>query len=468
MTGRPTFVLSLFLSLNLGGRPMWPARTSLRPLALAAASVLSVGALAACGGGSSSSSTAAAPKLTKQTALKDPTSPVTLHYVGAAYPAKALKPVFAAFEQAHPNIKIQYQEVPQDQLNNVLTNRISGSDIDVYDVDMPRVAAYNARGWLTDVTPAFGTLSGKIDKASLDATTVDGKLVGMPLQTSEQLLYYNKKLLKKAGIPDPSADPAQRQTWEQVTSDAKKAQAAGAKNGLLLDQLDTYYQLQPLSMSAGGGAGANGAGNLTPDITNAGWQKAMSWYGSLFADGVAPRGLKGSETPAVFASGKLAYFVGGPWWAPQFEGEKSLDFGVAPHPYFQGGKAYTPTGAWALGLNKNSKNVEASEIFMRFMGLDNGGFSQYITDLAVPPANIQGTAKYYAGAALSDPRMTGAADIIKYELANTATVRVKTAGYVEFEGIMTRAFDDVINGTPADKALSKASSDLTAAWAKYK
>jgi hypothetical protein len=46
-------------------------------------------------------------------------------------------------------------------------------------------------------------------------------------------------------------------------------------------------------------------------------------------------------------------------------------------------------------------------------------------------------------------------------------VRVKTAGYIEFEGIMTRAFDDIINGTPASKALAKASSDLTAAWAKY-
>jgi multiple sugar transport system substrate-binding protein len=438
-------------------------------LAVLAAGLLSAGALAACGSGSSPSSSASgAPKLTAQTALKDPTTPVTLHYVGAAYPAKALAPVFAAFEKTHPNIKIQYQEVPQDQLNNVLTNRLSGSDIDVFDVDMPRVAAYNARGWLTDITPAFGGLSGKIDKASLDATTVDGKLVGMPLQTSEQLLYYNKKYLKKAGIALPSADPTQRLTWEQVLTDARKTQSTGgAKYGLLFDQLDTYYQLQPLPMSAGGGAGATGTGNLKPDITNAGWQKAMSWYGKLFADGVAPRGLKGSDTPAEFASGKVAYYVGGPWWAPQFEGQKNLDFGVAAHPAFQGGKAYTPTGAWALGLNKNSKNVQASEIFMRFMGLDNGGFSQYVTDLAVPPANVQGTDKYYSGNVFTDPRMTGATDIIKYELANTATVRVKTAGYIEFEGIMTRAFDDIINGTPASKALAKASSDLTAAWAKY-
>lgn len=445
---------------------MWSARTSPRSLALVAASVLSVTILTACGGSSSSSSTG--PRLTEQAALREPTSPVTLRYVGAAYPARAYAPVFAAFERAHPNIKIDYEEVPQDQLNNVLANRISGSDIDIFDVDMPRVAAYHARGWLTDLTPTFGDLAGRIDRASLDASTIDGELLGMPLQTSTQLLYYNKALLRRAGIRDPSADPAQRLTWERVTADARRAQAAGARVGLLLDQYDTYYQLQPLPMSAGGSAGARGDGNLEPDVTDAGWEKAMSWYGKLFADGIAPRGLRGAETPALFAGGDVAYYVGGPWWAPQFEAERALDFGVSAHPYFEGGRAYTPTGAWSLGLNRNSENVEAALIFLRFMGLDDGGFSQYITDLAVPPANVEGAENYYRSPVFADPRMRGAVEIIKTELAETATVRVKTAGYVEFESIMTRAFDDIINGTPAPRALEKASSDLDAAWAKYR
>jgi ABC-type glycerol-3-phosphate transport system substrate-binding protein len=442
-------------------------RRSLPALTLSVAALVLALAVSACG--SSESSGASDQKLTKATALKDPSTPVTLNYVGAGYPAKALKPVLAAFHKAHPNITVKYQEIPPDQLNNVLTSRLSGSDIDVFDVDMPRVAAYNARGWLTDVSPAFGNLDGKIDKASLEAATVDGKLVGMPLQTSEQLLYYNKKLLKKAGIPAPSADPSQRMTWEDVEAAARKAQSAGgAKIGLLFDQIDTYYQLQPLSMSAGGSAGAKGAANLEPDVTSPGWNKGMSWYGKLFADKVSPRGVKGPETPGLFTSGKAAFYVGGPWWAPQFEAEKALDFGVAAHPYFAGGKPYTPTGAWTLGLNKRSKNVEAAEIFMRFVGLDDGGFSQYVSDLAVPPANVQGTEKYYAGDVFGDPRMKGATDIIKNELASTATVRVKTVGYIEFEAIMQRTYDDIINGTPASKALESASSQLDAAWRKYR
>jgi ABC-type glycerol-3-phosphate transport system substrate-binding protein len=445
-------------------------RKSLSTSALCVVAILLAVFVAACGSSDSESGSASAePELKEATELKEPTSPVTLNYVGAAYPAKALEPVIAAFEKAHPNITIEYQEIPQDQLNNVLSSRLDGSDIDVFDVDMPRVAAYNARGWLTDVSPAFGDLSDQLDKASLDATTVDGKLVGMPLQTSEQLLYFNKTLLKKAGIEEPSADPNARMTWEDVEAAARKAQADGdAKTGLLFDQIDTYYQLQPLPMSAGGSAGATGDDNLEPDVSSPEWVKAMSWYGQLFADKVSPRGVKGSETPGLFAAGDVAFYVGGPWWGPQFEGEKDLDFGVAAHPYFEGGKPFTPTGAWALGLNKNSKNVEAAEIFMKFMGLDDGGFSQYVSDLAVPPANIQGTEKYYAGEVFKDPRMSAATDIIKYELENTATVRVKTVGYIEFESIMQRTFGDIINGTPAAKALESASSELESAWRKYR
>jgi multiple sugar transport system substrate-binding protein len=425
-------------------------------------------AVGACGGDDTSSS--GSPTLKKAETLKDPASPVTITYVGAAYSADDLEPVFAAFEKQHPNIKVKYEATPFDQLNNVLAARLGSKDkgIDVFDVDMPRVAAYNARGWLTDLTPSFGDLKGKIDQASLDTTTIGGKLLAMPFQTSSQLLYYNKGLLKKAGIADPAADPAQRPTWEQIAADAKRAKDAGAKWGLLFDQFDRYYQLQPLPMSLGGSAGGKGEGNLEPDVTGPEWVKAFDWYGKLYADKLSPRGLTVAETPNVFAAGQVAYFVGGPWWAPQFEAKKKLDFGVAAHPVFQGGKPYTSTGGWGLGVNKQSQNLDAALIFARFMGLDDGGFSQYMSSLAVPPTNVAGTARYFEQDVFKDPRMKGAVDILKYELANTAVVRLKTVGYVEFEDIMGKAFGDIVNGTPAQQALERASGQLDAAWKKYR
>lgn len=414
----------------------------------------------------SAESSSAAPSAVKFT---EPTEKVSLTYVGAAYAAEDLKPVFALFEQAHPNIKIKYESTPFDQLNSVLQTRLGqAGDIDVFDSDMPRTDAYVARGWLADLTPSFGDISSQVDKASIDASTVDGKLVAMPLQTSSQLLYYNKKLLEKAGVPLPSTDPAKRMTWQQVVVDGKKAQDSGAKWGLVFDQVDRYYQEQPLPESIGGGPGAKGDGNLTPDVANEKWVKAFDFFGSTFAQGIAPRGVPAAETSAEFASGRTAYFAGGPWWAPGFIDAKDLDFGVSAYPYMEGGEPVTPTGAWSLGLNNNSKNKDAALIFLNFMGLDNGGFTQSVKAIAIPPANTEGAKKYYEQATFSAPEMAGAKELLAHEISTTARVRLKTVGYIEFEDVMTKTFNDIINGTSAKDALDKAQGDLEKAWAKYK
>jgi multiple sugar transport system substrate-binding protein len=406
----------------------------------------------------------------KPSDLVDPTSPVKIVYAGAAYSPADMQPVLDAFHKAHPNITIDYQSVPFNDFNSVLSTRLGRGDntIDVFDVDMPRTSAYVARGWLGDISAAFPGLASVVDPGSLKAASVDGKLQAMPYQTSTNLMYYNKKLLKAAGIPFPSADPSKRMSLEDVAAKAKKAKDAGAKWGVVFDQIDRYYQLEPLAVSAGGGEGGSGDGNLQPAVTNDGWVKAFTWYGKLFSDGLSPRGVQTSETPDLFASGQVAFYVAGPWWAPQFEKSADLDFGVTAFPAFEGGKPATPTGGWSLGLSPSSDKAVASLIFMKFMGVDNGGYAPYMTSLAVPPSNLQGADKFYSSASLSDPRMAGSIDLMKSELAHTSIQRLQTVGYVEFEDVMTRTFSDIINGADTKKALQAASDELDSAWEKFR
>lgn len=439
-----------------------------RWLAAGAGAALALAALTACSGsGGAGTIDGVAPS-----SLTEPTEPITITYAGAAYDAKQIQPVLDAFQAAHPNITVNYEAVPFDDFNSVLAARLTSSQdaIDVFDVDMPRTAAYAARGWLTDLTDTFPDLASAVDPGSLEAATVDGKVVTMPYQTSTNIMYYNKALLAAAGISAPGATPDDRETWEQITEDAKKAQDAGAQYGLLFDQIDRYYQLQPLAESAGGGPGGTGEGNLTPDVTNDGWEKAFGWYGSIFADGLSPRGVAVADTPNLFAAGKVAYYVGGPWWGTQFVGEAGLDFGIAPFPAFAGGEAATPTGGWSLGMNPQATadKANASAIFLKFMGIDDGGYAQYLSALAVPPSNLEGSAKFYDSEVFTDPRFTGVVDLMKSELATTATLRLQTVGYVEFEDIMTKTFDDIINGTDAKTALASATTQLDDAWAKYR
>jgi multiple sugar transport system substrate-binding protein len=253
-------------------------------------------------------------------------------------------------------------------------------------------------------------------------------------------------------------------TWEQLAANAKKVKAAGAQYGLLFGQFDRYYQLEPLPMQLGGSAGATGNGNLTPDITSEPWVKAFTWYRSLFADGVAPKGVTSEQTDPAFLSGRAAYEVQGPWLLPQLI-ESKVDWGVAPQPVFSGGKPVTPTGSWSLAMNPFSKQKEAAAVFIKWMAIDNG----YIQYLPAPElaASTEGKKLYFERSVFKSPEGQNAAKIIDYETSNTAANRVSTIGYIEFETIMNQTFADIRNGADPKTAFDKATGQLKTAWQKY-
>jgi ABC-type glycerol-3-phosphate transport system substrate-binding protein len=443
-----------------------PTRLSRRRLlagmAVATASSL---ALAACGGGNAQAPAGSGSGWSVPTT--DPTATIKVLSILDLKTAH-MQAVVDAFEKAHPTIKVDWQTVPFDSLNSTIDARVAnkGGDPDVYWADQPRISALAARGEAEDLTSAFAASKGTFDPTAYDAGVFQEKLWALPIANSTQLLYYNKSLLKKAGLSNPSPSTDSRMTWEQLTTDAKKAKDAGAQYGFLFGQFDRYYQLEPLPVQLGGSVGASGQGNLTPDFTSEQWVKAFTWYGSLFADGVSPRGVKSEQTDPAFLAGRAAYMVEGPWLLPQLMDSK-IDWGVAPQPVFEGGKAATPTGSWSLAMNPFSKQKEAAAVFLKWMTIDEGGgYIKYRSDPELA-ASTEGKKIYFAKDVFASPEGKNAAAIIDYETSNTAVNRVATIGYIEFETIMNQAFADIRNGAAAQGTLEKASSELKTAWQKY-
>lgn len=395
---------------------------------------------------------------------------VTIHFIESDAPA-AFKGLVTGFEAANPTIKVKIDNVPFDQLDKVLQARLSTRDssIDVYYADPSSIPSYVAKGWLADLSDLSGQAKQADLASTVDASTYRGKLYAMPMWTSAQFLYYNKTLLAKAGITPPTEDPAHRWTWEQIVSAAKKTQANGAQYGLLFDQTDLYYQLQALPESAGGGSGVTGSDMLTPDVTNSGWVKAMQWYRQLFQDKVAPRGVTTDQMNVLFAAGKSAFFVGGPWDVGAFQTSKSkVDYGIAPHPYFTGGKVAMPTDSWSLGVSRYSKNQAASRKFVEYMALTKAGNLHTIDKILIPPANKQAFAVYVKRLDASHPPATaGLGELMQEELTKAAVHRPHTRGYVQMEDILKTTFSDIRNGQNPVKALAAAQSQLKSAFEQY-
>jgi len=423
--------------------------------------------LAACSADAQTTPAPAGTKAPVAAATAAAQKEVTVTFAWTQAPGQ-VEPAIAGFEKSHPGIKVKFEQIPFAQFNEVMQNRLAGGDAspDVFGADMPRVAALVSRGFLLDLTDKVPNFKGVVTDATAEACQVNGRLYSLPVNTSTQLLFFNVDLLKKAGIDPPTADPQKRWTWEFVSEQAKKAQQAGAKWGLMFDQISRYYQMQPLPESLGGGSGVTGDKMLTPAITNSAWVKATTFYGKIFADRMAPRGVPPQETSALFKSGAIAFYVGGTWRASEFMAEKGLNFGVGAHPFFAGGKPVTPTGAWSWGINPNSKNKDAALEFLKYSSLDPAGAELTNSKLTLPPAHTALLAKYGQRPEFQGPNMKGVAELMEFEMKNTAVNRPRTSGYIQFETIMEKVFEDIRNGADPTSTLQKASKDLEAAWSR--
>jgi ABC-type glycerol-3-phosphate transport system substrate-binding protein len=252
-----------------------------------------------------------------------------------------------------------------------------------------------------------------------------------------------------------------------VTDAAKKIQAAkAAQYPLLFDQWDTYYQLQMMGASAGGGDALSADGKV--DFTNAGWQEVLTWYGTLFKDGLSPRGITNDKNGALFQTGKAGFIISGPWGLPVALGG-DVKFGIAPAPYWDGGKPATSTDSWAVGISAKSKNFDAAEKFLRYLTIDPEGNYESAEVAGITPTNKTAYARYAAAAEKSAGEVSANfGDIMEYELKNSAVHRPAVTGYSVFEPGAGQMFADIRNGADPRKRATDADKSIADQIARLK
>lgn len=391
-----------------------------------------------------------------------------VQFLGPEDPA-VFEPVIAAFEAENPDISVEYSQVPFDTYATTLQQRLSAQDdtIDVFAVDQPNLAQIAAQGFLEDLSDLKEEAEAATSPAQYEINIYDDKMYALSIWNSTQMLFYNEDILDAAGVEAPPIDPDARWTWEELVAAGEEAQSAGIESGFLFEQVEAYYQLQPLMESLGGGSGITGEDMLSVDITNDEWIEAMQWYAETFASGFSPRGVGGFQTSAVFTDQKTAFFVGGPWDVGAFGANADFAWGVAPHPYFAGGEPVTPTGSWSWGINTASQNKDAARAFLEFAALDAEGNLATTETQTIIPANTEAAAQYLPRLEeLGGAGSVGVADLITYEIANTAVARPVSVGYVQFESLINSAFSDIRNGSDVTDRLAQAQEQIENAWSQ--
>jgi len=401
--------------------------------------------------------------------LQAPAKPITLNYYGGAIPADRVKNIIAEFEKHYPTIKINYHAVPADSYNETLGARFAQKDVDIFDVDQPQSASYAVRGWEADLTQAFAAKRSLIDPPAIQESTINGRLVNLPYQIGTTVLYYNKKVLQKIGVAFPSNRAGETPTWEWVEETARKALAAKASTyGITFSTPDSYYYVYAQAESLGGGTGVIGEKQLTPDVNNAAWVKTLTWYGKLYADGLAPRGVR--ESALVFANGDSAFFYGGIWNAATITKNAQLDFGITSSPRFAAGKDATTSGGWALGISAltSPEKQQAAALFLNwYLFGEHGGFVAVDPQTENVPTTEATRTAFWHSQTYADPRLAGLPEILTWQAQHSAFIRPQTVGGAEFSQLMTAAISDIINGANAQQTLDATNAKLKAVWKKY-
>lgn len=348
----------------------------------------------------------------------------------------------------------------------------SGSeDYDVIAVDVPMVAAYVTRGYLAPMDEYFTEEEKALFiHSAVTAGSWQGKFYAPPMNTSTQVLWYNKDLLEEAGVTMPESSAENRLTWEQVVDIANQVldKVNPDRNngifGLDWQQISRVYQMNSIPNSLGGKNIGDDGLTVEGVLNDEAWVKGMTWYQNLVNTKVASQGIDADEMSNYFASGKLVFMVGGTWTPRTVENMGFTNYGYAYMPAFEGyeDKVATPTGSWHFGINAASKNKDAAADFIKFFSIGEGSDLWLLANGDVPAR------KAVLDKVISDENEPVYLKIGAYEAANTSYPRALTPGFSEYQTVMNATWEDVRNGADVKDALDNAVAELTTIMEKYK
>ncbi|WP_107101406.1 sugar ABC transporter substrate-binding protein [Streptacidiphilus griseoplanus] len=217
--------------------------------------------------------------------------------------------------------------------NKALLAAQQGNTPDVMLVDNPVVSTLVQAGILNK-TSDLGLDTSTIQQNIIGAGTLDGAAYGVPIGANTLALYYNKNVLKAAGV-----DAAGIKDWASLTAALQKVKAAG-KKGITFSAIGTEegsFQFLPWFWGAGG--------DLTK-LDDAKGAAALSLWKDWVSQGLAPHDvLQNTQTTSwqEFATGDYAFGENGTWQLGN-AAKAGFPYGVINIPGQNGGSAPAPTG----------------------------------------------------------------------------------------------------------------------------
>ncbi|MGH3324848.1 MAG: extracellular solute-binding protein, partial [Streptomyces sp.] len=220
----------------------------------------------------------------------------------------AYKKIAEDFEKQHPKVDVKYVHVNFGDANQKFKNAAGGNSgaPDVMRTEVAWVADFASLGYLAplDGTPALDKPSDYL-KTAAGSTRYKGKTYALPQVTDTLGLFYNKKMLKDAGVGVPKS-------FAELKKSAKKIKSETGKTGLYLRGDDPYWFL-PYLYGEGGDLVDAKAKKITVD--DGPGAKAFTTMKDLVDSKAATTDTSDGQENGLkaFQDGDVAMIIDGPW-----------------------------------------------------------------------------------------------------------------------------------------------------------
>jgi len=316
----------------------------LRVAAIAAATVISAGALTACGAGAA-----------EQGASK--TLRVTLaNHVWT----DTIKAKLPEFEEA-TGVNVELSQYGEDQLSDQYNVKLNAGT-DEIDVMMYRPLQegklFAKNGYLADLSDDVESNASwdwsDFQSGPVGSTTYEDNVVGVPIITEQEVLYYRKDLLANAGLEVPTTmvelEAAAQAIKEQNPGVAGFVARTG-KSAAVTQFSSFLYSFGGDFIDKDGDSGV-----ASPEA-----KEAYAFYGKLIRE-YGPENVSTDmswpEAMAIFTQGQAGFYTEADSLyknATDPETSKVSDtVGFAPMPAGPGGSVAYNVPSWALGINAES------------------------------------------------------------------------------------------------------------------
>jgi multiple sugar transport system substrate-binding protein len=295
----------------------------------AATLALGLGLLSACGGSSGGGAATSGGPTTAR-------GPIKIWLSNNTEELGWGKAMVATWNAKYPKQKVTAQEIPAGKSSEeVIGAAITAGNAPclVFNTSPAAVPQFQKQGGLVPLE----NFPGAVDylKARSGATldqyvSADGKHYQIPWKSNPVMIFYNKDLLKKAGV-DPNNPPLS--TYADFLATSRKIVKSGAAPSAIAPSptsefFQPWFDFYPLYAAESGGKQLVADGKATFDDTAG--QNVANFWGTLYKEGLAPKEKYNGDS---FADKKAAMAIVGPWAIPVY---KDINWGVAPVPTSSG------------------------------------------------------------------------------------------------------------------------------------